>query len=102
MQQDCSPLGSVFSDWTLLTEEYAEAMDALRRQEPGASTRMMEIAHRMKQYGRHPGAVTEAIRGPVIPGRMLMTPRAGWVARAAQFFSGVRLPAGASHTLLPH
>ena len=43
-------LGNDFSDWAELTEEYAKGMDALRRREPGASVRMMEIARLMNQY----------------------------------------------------
>ena len=43
-------LGNDFSDWAELTEEYAKGMDALRRREPGASGRMMEIARLMNQY----------------------------------------------------
>lgn len=44
-------LGSDFSNWARLTEQYSEGMDALRRREPGASARMMEIAKQLSQYG---------------------------------------------------
>jgi hypothetical protein len=38
-----------FSRWARLTESYAEEVEALRRHEPGASMRLMRIAHAMKQ-----------------------------------------------------
>lgn len=43
-------LGSDFSNWARLTEQYSEGMNALRRREPGASARMMEIAKQLSQY----------------------------------------------------
>lgn len=43
-------LGSDFSNWAQLTEEYAKGLEALRRRELGASARMMEIAQLMGQY----------------------------------------------------
>ncbi|MDM0121640.1 hypothetical protein [Variovorax arabinosiphilus] len=33
-----------------MTEQYSEGMEALRRHEPGASARMMEIARQLRQY----------------------------------------------------
>ena len=50
MQHDVIALGSTFSEWADLTEEYAKGMEGLRRREPGASTRMMEIAKLMSRY----------------------------------------------------
>ena len=102
MQQDSFPLGSAFSDWTRLTEEYASGMDALWRREPGASSRMMEIADRMKQYGVHAGSDADVIRFQRAPERARMVPRLGWVARAAQMLSGERLPDGGSCALIAH
>lgn len=43
-------LGNDFSNWARLTEQYSEGMTALRRREPGASVRMMEIARQLSQY----------------------------------------------------
>ena len=50
MHCEASVLGNVLSDWSELTEEYMAGMEALRRREPGASARMMEIAKLMSQY----------------------------------------------------
>ena len=51
MTHNATPvLGSDFSDWAQLTEDYAKGLEALRRREPGASARMMEIAQLMSQY----------------------------------------------------
>lgn len=49
MDRQASPLlGHDFSQWSRLTERYAEEVEGLRRQEPGASLRLMRIAHAMK------------------------------------------------------
>lgn len=45
-----------FSRWARLTESYAEEVEALRRHEPGASMRLMRIAHAMKQDPFGPNA----------------------------------------------
>ena len=50
MQQQVTVLGKDFSEWAILTEEYAVGMEALRQGEPGASARMMAIARQMTQY----------------------------------------------------
>ena len=47
MQHDVNALGTTFSDWADLAEEYAKGLEGLRRREPGASARMMEIAKLM-------------------------------------------------------
>lgn len=50
MHPHAAVLGSDFSNWAQLTEQYSAGMDALRRREPGASARMMEIARQLSQY----------------------------------------------------
>lgn len=50
MQPYAAVLGSDFSNWAQLTEQYSQGMDALRRREPGASAKMMEIARQLSQY----------------------------------------------------
>ena len=50
MHGETSDLGNEFSNWSALTDEYMKGMHALRRREPGASARMMEIARLMSQY----------------------------------------------------
>ena len=52
MKYDAAALGSAFSEWSQLTEEYRQGMEALRRREPGASCRMMEIAQRLNAFHR--------------------------------------------------
>lgn len=79
MHIQTSVLGNAFSDWSELTEEYMAGMDALRRREPGASARMMEIAKLMGQYHQ------------VVSGEQLTTPvpqasREPAVSRTASWF----------------
>ena len=50
MHAETSALGSAFSDWSELTDQYIAGMQALRRREPGASARMMQIAKLMSEY----------------------------------------------------
>lgn len=50
MHPHAAILGSDFSNWARLTEQYLQGMEALRRREPGASARMMEIARQLGQY----------------------------------------------------
>ena len=42
-------LSNTFSEWAELTVRYAQGMEALRRREPGASVRMMELAAQMQR-----------------------------------------------------
>lgn len=48
MQVDPSVLGISFAEWLALTEEYSREMEALRRREPGASSKMQDLAKRMQ------------------------------------------------------
>lgn len=48
MQVDLSVLGISFAEWLSLTEEYSREMEALRRREPGASSKMQDLAKRMQ------------------------------------------------------
>ncbi len=50
MHPHAAVLGSDFSNWARLTEQYSEGLDALRRREPGASARMADIARQLNQY----------------------------------------------------
>ena len=50
MHPHAAVLGSDFSNWARLTEQYSEGLEALRRREPGASARMAEIARQLNQY----------------------------------------------------
>ncbi|WP_140844162.1 hypothetical protein [Variovorax guangxiensis] len=50
MHTETTALGSAFSDWSELTDEYIAGMQALRRREPGASARMMRMAKLMSEY----------------------------------------------------
>lgn len=80
-------LGHAFSDWSELTNEYIAGMDALRRREPGASARTMEIAKRMSQYQQLYGAngasaVRQSLPQPSVP------PKAGWIKTAAAMLFG--------------
>lgn len=48
MHIDPSVLGISFAEWLSLTEEYSREMEALRRREPGASSKMQDLAKRMQ------------------------------------------------------
>ena len=50
MQLQSLAMGNAFANWSDLTDEYMAGMQALRRREPGASARMMEIAKLMNEY----------------------------------------------------
>lgn len=50
MNREASALGHDFSRWARLTESYAKEVEALRREEPGASMRLMRIAHALMQH----------------------------------------------------
>jgi hypothetical protein len=50
MNREASALGHDFSRWARLTESYAREVEALRREEPGASMRLMRIAHALMQH----------------------------------------------------
>ena len=53
MQHDVNALGTTFSDWADLAEDYAKGLEGLRRREPGASAQMMEIAKLMSVPAAH-------------------------------------------------
>jgi hypothetical protein len=53
MQHDVNALGTSFSDWADLVEDYAKGLEGLRRREPGASAQMMEIAKLMSVPAAH-------------------------------------------------
>lgn len=94
MQNEAIALGTAFSDWAQLTEEYAKGMDGLRRREPGASARMMEIAKLMSRYQQLMGcpevATVPASRQPSAS----MPQRGGWMKSTAQMLFGTRHSAG--------
>ncbi|SEJ43557.1 hypothetical protein SAMN05216567_105437 [Variovorax sp. OK605] len=50
MNSEASAFGHDFSKWARLTERYAEEVEALRRREPGASMRLMQIGHALKHH----------------------------------------------------
>ena len=85
MHNHTAVLGNDFSNWALLTEQYCSGMEALRRGEPGASARMMDIAKQMAQYSQrvsHQGI-------PPMPARIgareqSLPSVSGWLAKALQ------------------
>lgn len=95
MQNESLVLGSAFSDWSQLTEQYVHEMEALRRKEPGSSARMMEIARRMTQYQQL--VVRDEVQ-PVTPAPQRRStlprssaPRSGhWLSAAAEMLFGSR------------
>ena len=95
MQHETLVLGSTFSEWSQLTEEYVQGMDSLRRREPGASARMMEIARRMTHYQQ---LVSGSGKEPVVQlqPRPASAPRAaGWIRATAAMLFGTPQPDGA-------
>jgi hypothetical protein len=92
MDYEDSVLGGVFSEWTQLTEEYARSMDALRRREPGASSRMMEIYRRICQCQQRLGfaPVPQIVVQRPAP-QQAATPRgAGWLTSTMDTPFGAR------------
>lgn len=104
MTHNATPvLGSDFSDWAQLTEDYAKGLEALRRREPGASARMMEIAQLMSQYaavvgqqGIPPIAVEPA------PTRLPVQSSMNWFERAVHILSSFELRTGQSDASLSY
>lgn len=103
-----APLGNSFSEWSQLTEEYTKGMEALRRREPGASSRMMEIAGRLNAF-QQPIAPppTASASVPLIPSTAKgaahsSAMRASNFFMAAQGFLGFRKPGARLGALLPH
>lgn len=96
MNHDATPaLGSDFSDWAQLTEEYAKGLEALRRREPGAFARMMGIAQLMNQYS----AVVGQQGIPPIPVqhaavRLPVQSSMNWFERAVNMLSSFELRTG--------
>jgi len=61
MQHDVDALGTTFFDCADLAEEYANGLEGLRRREPGASARMVEIAKLMSQYRQLMGSADASV-----------------------------------------
>lgn len=83
-------LGSAFSDWSELTNEYIAGMQALRRREPGASARMMQLAKLMSEYQQLlAGGATGTIELPAA--KPVAAPRASsWLkSTAATLFGSI-------------
>ena len=100
MQHEDMALGTTFSDWSELTEQYAKGMEALRRREPGASARMMEIARLMTQYS---GLVApEGIPPMEQPqtAHVVRKPSRTWLERAVHLLSSLEFRTGRSNAAL--
>ncbi|MGJ7490241.1 hypothetical protein [Variovorax sp. ZT4R33] len=87
MHTDQLTMGAAFSEWAHLTHEYAAALDALRRLEPGASLRLVQIGRRMESCRRAvltgPEAVdVETVALPAQPRRLTEKPATSWFASA--------------------
>ena len=104
MNHDATPaLGNEFSDWAQLTEEYAQGLEALRRRVPGASARMMEIAHLMSQYSAvvgQQGISSIPVRHAF--GRLPVQPAMSWLERAVHMLSSIELRTGRHNTSLSY
>lgn len=74
MQIDPSVLGISFAEWLLLTEEYSREMEALRRREPGASTKLQELAKRMQSCEAQVLAAPAVANGKRAPMRKQVQP----------------------------
>jgi hypothetical protein len=94
MQHDVIALGSTFSEWADLTEEYAKGMEGLRRREPGASARMMEIAKLMSQYQQLMGSSDAPSQPAAAQSRSAAPRRTGWTQATLQMLLGVRPATG--------
>ncbi len=53
-------LGPSFSEWQALTDAYAEGVDALMRQEPGAAGTLARLATQLRRYAQLFGGDDEA------------------------------------------
>lgn len=92
-------LGSNFSEWSRLTEEYLHGMEALRRKEPGASAKMMEIAQRMKQCEQlvcDTDAQPLKVPSPLRPVVHTAPRSASWITSTAELLFGMRRQDGLS------
>ena len=74
MQIDPSVLGISFAEWLSLTEEYSREMEALRRREPGASTKLHELAKRMQSCEAQVLATPAVANGKRVPVRKQVQP----------------------------
>lgn len=100
MQHEVMTLGTAFSDWSELTEQYAKGMDSLRRREPGASARMMEIARLMSQYS---GLVAQQGIPPIAQvqaAHVLRKPSMNWFERAVHLLLSFEFRSGRSNASL--
>lgn len=103
MQYDMPALGSDFSDWAQLTGEYAKGLEALRRRQPGASARMMEIARLMKQYSDVVGQQgIPPIRTQSELARTAVVPSTNWLDKAVQMFPRLGIQANRSSATLSY
>ena len=100
MQHQVMALGTAFSDWSELTEQYAKGMDALRRREPGASAHMMEIARLINQYS---GLVAQQCIPPISQpqaAHATRKPSMNWIERAVHLLSSLEFRTGRSDASL--
>lgn len=74
MQDDTIPMGSAFSQWESLTKDYLEGLVALRRREPGASSRMMRLARQMQACEARCGGPVYAVPPRVLVARAQPAP----------------------------
>ena len=89
MQRQASVLGNEFSNWSELTDEYMAGMQALRRREPGASAKMMEIAKLMSHYQQLGGAGSVIKTAPLKPSKFHQPSASNWFKTiAANWFRG--------------
>lgn len=99
MQHESMALGTAFSDWSELTEQYAKGMEALLRREPGASARMMEIARLMTQYS---GLVAREGIPPIHQpqaAHVARKPSRSWIERAVHLLSSLGFRNGSNAAL---
>ena len=104
MNYDATPaLGSDFSDWAQLTEDYTKGLEALRLRVPGASARMMEIAQLMSQYSAVVGQQgIPPIPARQAPARLPMQPAMNWLERAVHMLSSFELRTGRHNASLSY
>lgn len=96
MNREASALGHDFSRWARLTESYAREVEALRREEPGASMRLMRIAHTLMQHqdpfsANPPDSEHMPLPlrfAPPRPARPRGPAWSGWVRKTLQGFGG--------------
>lgn len=93
---DSSVLGISFGEWLLLTEEYSRELEALRRRELGASTKLQELAKRMQNCQEQVVATSAFPNGTCYSARKQDRParRDGlWIRAVAWLFGENRVAA---------